>query len=372
VSHLGRRIRVLVVDDSPVYRELLVYLLSCDSELEVIGTAGDGIEAIARVRRSRPDVVTMDIEMPRMDGLEATRIIMETLPTPIVIVSASASPGGVVATFQALEAGALAFLEKPRGLGDEAAKKLIETLKLMAEIKLVRRWARRCAAQRAAAGPADGAELAPPMVVPASVELVAIGASTGGPLVLQSILAGLPRDFPVPLLVVQHISPGFAAGFAEWLEQSSAFRVRLAAEGDSLRPGYCYLAPDGLQLGVEARQSYLPRIRLLAEPAENGHRPSVSYLFRSAVQALGSSMVGVLLSGMGKDGALELKRMKDTGAVTIAQSRESSVVAGMPGEAINLGGATYVLAPELIAPMLCRLAGKGNALPGPCPAPDKR
>jgi two-component system chemotaxis response regulator CheB len=354
MNSFGRRIRVLVVDDSPVFRELLVHLLSSDDRLEVIGTAGDGITAIEQVRRGRPDVVTMDIQMPRMDGLEATRIIMETLPTPIVIISGSASEDVVAATFQSLEAGALAFLEKPHNYYGEAAAKLVEMVKLMAEVKLVRRWARY--------GSNGAAKIEPVVPMPrlSHIDLVVIGASTGGPQVLQAILSELPREFPAPLVIVQHISPGFVSGLVAWLEQSSGFRVQLAINGDSLRPAHCYVAPDGLQLGIEVQAGYLPRVRLWAAPAENGHLPSVSYMFRSATQALGPGLIGILLSGMGKDGAMELKRMKDTGAVTIAQNRETSVVAGMPGEAIDLGGATYVLPAGGIASMLSQLVMSRN------------
>ncbi len=343
----SKRIRVLVVEDSPVVRELLVYILGRDPAIQVSGTAADGEEAIEAVTRAKPDVITMDIYMPRMDGLDATRKIMETVPTPIVIVSGSFNRKEVAATFRALEAGALAIVEKPSSIdlpdGEAAANKLVQTVKLMAEVKVVRRWPRK---EAVLATPALPAAARKPLA--AEIKMMAIGASTGGPLVLQTILRGLPKNFPIPIAIVQHIASGFTEGFIEWLGQSSGFPAQVAAHGGQLLAGHAYVAPDGFHMKVEAGN----RVALSRDGPENGHRPSVSCLFRSVATVFGSGAIGVLLSGMGKDGAKELLLMKEKGAMTIAQDRESAVVPGMPGEAIDLGAAMYVLTPDKIVETL--------------------
>jgi two-component system, chemotaxis family, protein-glutamate methylesterase/glutaminase len=351
-------ITVLIVEDSPVARDFLLHVLSADPEILVIGTASDGEAALGAVQRRKPDVITMDIHMPRMNGLEATRQIMETHPTPIVIVSSSVDTDEVTTTFRAIEAGALAAVPRPQGLGHQdyeaTAKELIQTVKLMSEVKVVRRWPRH----RSGLGVPTSvkAEISRP---PTAIQLVAIGASTGGPPVLQTILSGLPKDFPVPVLIVQHMAHGFVQGFAEWLAQSSGFLVRVAVDGEPLMPGHAYVAPDGFHMYITPTH----RIALSQEAPENGLRPSVSYLFRAAAHIYGRHVVGVLLTGMGKDGAEELKLMKEKGAVTIAQDKDSAVVHGMPGEAIKLDAATYVLPPDRMAAILASLVQrKGTVL----------
>lgn len=348
----AKRIRVLVVEDSAVQRELQVHLLNSDPQLEVVGTARDGREAIEQVRRCQPDVVTMDFHMPHLDGAAATRIIMESLPVPIVVISGSSAQHEVAETFRALDAGALVIIEKPYLPDSEAARKMVETVKLMAEVKVVRRWS------AALTGRAAPARTEPDPTSP--VSLVAIGASTGGPLVLQTILASLPRDFPAPVLIVQHISPGFTEGFTEWLAAASGFPVQMATQDARLEPGRAYVAPDGLHMAVKDDGRGGHRIVLTRGEPENGHRPSVSHLFHSVAGAVGDKAVGVLLTGMGKDGAAELGILRQKGAVTIAQSRESSVVAGMPGEAIRLDAATHVLAPAEIGGLLALLVKRRN------------
>ena len=343
--------RVLVVEDSKVVRELLVFLLDREPQLQVVGTAADGEGALAAVERLRPDVITMDIHMPKMDGLEATRRIMQTRPTPIVIVSACAVQDEVTATFRAVEAGALAFVEKPGLLCVDSARWLVDTVKAMSGVRVVRRWPARSEAVRGGAG----------LLAPRPVSLVAIGASTGDPLVLRAILSALPRDFPAAIAIVQHISPGFAAGFADWLGRN--YPVALASEGQRLLPGRAYVAPDGLHLAVRREKLGQPGVwvSLSAGEMEHGHRPSVSRLFRSVSQTLGAEAVGVLLSGMGSDGAAELKLMRDRGALTIAQSPETCVVAGMPGVAIERGAAACVLPPDGIAAALCEVVGRSGS-----------
>ena len=222
-------IKVLVVEDSLVVREFLVHILGSDPSIRIVGTASNGEEAIEAVRRLQPDVVTMDIHMPKLDGLEATRRIMEIHPTPIVIVSGSSDPHDVAMTFRATEAGALAVLRRPAGIGhpdfEATARELVQVVKLMSEVKVVRRWSQ---ARRDATMPRPPASSAGMRHVhaPAKIRVVALGASTGGPLVLQTILAGLPKDFTAPVLIVQHMAAGFVQGFVEWLSQSSVLPDR--------------------------------------------------------------------------------------------------------------------------------------------------
>jgi two-component system chemotaxis response regulator CheB len=349
-----RMIRVLVVEDSQTERDFLLQILGSDPDIEVVGTAETGEEALEAVACTRPDIITMDVHMPRMNGFDATRRIMETHPTPIVIVSGAADVTDTAKAFRAIESGALAVLRKPSGMGHpehlQSTAELVRTVKLMSEVKVVRRWPRgRLAGTLAAV--ALPIEFRFQSVQP-QIRLVAIGASTGGPPILQTILAGLPRNFPAPVMIVQHIAAGFTQGLVEWLEQSSSLPVQVPAHDQSLLPGQVYVAPDGLHMAVAADG----RVQLRSDEPENGLRPSVACLFRSAAKVYGQSAVGVLLTGMGKDGAQELKLMKEQGAVTIAQDRETSVVHGMPGEAIRLGGATYILPPEKIRLALTSLA----------------
>ena len=347
-------IRVLVVEDSPVVQEFLVYILDSDPQIQVVGTANNGEEALEAVKRKKPDVITMDINMPKMNGFEATRRIMETHPTPIVIVSGSWDTKEVATTFRAMEAGALAILQRPMGIGHPdykaTAKELIQTVKLMSEVKVVRRWPRR--QREAVVSPVPPPAESKPKRIKAKIKIVAIGASTGGPVVLQAILSGLPEDFPVPVLIVQHIAVGFIQGFVEWLGQKSNLPIHVATHGEYILPGHIYVAPDGFHMQAKIGG----QITLSKNKPENGLRPSVSSLFRSVAKVYGQNAVGVLLTGMGKDGAEELKCLKEKGAITIAQDKESSVVHGMPGQAIKLDAATYVLSPERIAEMLTNSA----------------
>jgi two-component system chemotaxis response regulator CheB len=344
-------IKVLIVEDSQVVREFLTYVLSSDPDIQVIGTASNGEEAIKMISDKSPDVVTMDINMPKMDGFEATRIIMETTPTPIVIVSASWDPEEVQKTFRAMEAGALAAVRKPVGVAHpdykDQAKELIQTVKLMSEVKVVRRHSRIKHGKGISAG------LAVKDLIPLTtdVKIVAIGASTGGPPVIETILSRLSKDSCAPLLIVQHIAPGFVQGFADWLANSCRIPVKIATRHEFPLPGHAYIAPDGVHMGMDTSG----RIVFEGSEPENGLRPAVSYLFRSVANVFGKNIVGVLLTGMGKDGAKELKMMKEKGAITIAQDEESCVVYGMPGEAVNLNAATYVLSPPKIAELLAGL-----------------
>ena len=357
-------IRVLLVEDSPVERELLRFLLSSDPQLQVVGIAHDGAEGVAAACRLHPDVIVMDIHMPGLDGFAAARQIMESCPTRIIMVTASTQADEVAASFRVLEAGALTVLAKPVGPGNAdftaLAAEFIQTVKLMAEVPVVKRWPARPKA-------APPRLPAPPGGLPVAVRLVALGASTGGPLALQEILVRLPADFPVPLLIVQHISTGFAAGFAEWLDKASGFPVHLATHGELPRAGRAYVAPDGVHLGLGPDG----RLDLADAPAEHGSRPSVSYLFRSVAAACGPAAIGVLLTGMGRDGAQELLAMRQAGAVTLAQDRDSSIIFGMPGAAVQLDAANYVLPPPAIAKTLQWLLSPTKNSPLPANDADR-
>jgi len=336
-------IRVLVAEDSAVTRQYLDHLLSQDPALQVVGTVENGLEALEQAERLKPDVILMDVHMPLMNGYEATRQIMERIPTPIVMVSASMSRDQVALTFEALKAGALTVLDKPYGLGhpdsDKIASQLQETVKLMAGVKVIRRWPKR---NRLVPSPK------PPVRVGSNVQLLAIGASTGGPTVIAEILSGLPQTFPVPILAVQHIAPGFISGFVEWIGRSTHLRVKLAEDGEKLQSGTVYLAPNGVHMGISKTQ----QISMDDGPTENSFCPSVSHLFQSVAEVFGQSAIGILLTGMGQDGAAGLLQLRKAGGVTIAQDEESSIVFGMPGEAVRLGAAQYVLSPKEIAELL--------------------
>lgn len=338
----GKPLRVMVVEDSLVVRDLLIYLLGEDPDITVVGALSNGEEAIEAVKKLRPDVITMDMHMPKMNGLDATRVIMETCPTPIVVVSGSVMHDGLFSTFNAFEAGALAVVQKPKGLTHEdypaLAKQLIQTVKLMSEIKVVKRWGKNHLNNNSQPKVAL-------TTLKQEIEIVAIGASTGGPVVLKTLLQAVRKDIAVPILVVQHITPGFTEGFVEWLRSATGFPINIAVNGCLPRAGNVYVAPDEHHMQMD----YAGRIALIDGNPINGHRPSVSALFGSIVAHKPERSLGILLTGMGRDGAEELKLMKEKGAITIAQNKETSIVYGMPGVAVAMNAATYVLSPEGIA-----------------------
>lgn len=350
-----KMIKVLIVEDSPVMQQLLIHAISSDPDFVIVGAAYDGEEAVEAVKELNPDIVAMDWQMPKLDGKQATRIIMETCPTPIVIVTSSLAAKDVVFSFSMIEAGALAIVKKPSSVDhpdyEKDKQELIQTLKLMSEVKIVRRTKREFEKYTHTETAIENK-----IKEETSIQIIVIGASTGGPLVLQKILNRLPKNLPVPLLIVQHISHGFTEGFVEWLKSTTNFQLHIASNGEKLLPGHGYVAPDDFHMGVESG----PRIVLSNHNLENGLRPSVAYLFRTAAQVFGHRAVGILLTGMGRDGADELKLLKEKGAVTFVQDNESSVVHGMPGEAIKLDAATYILSPEDITTALITLIKKMN------------
>ena len=349
-------IKVLVVDDSAVAREFLAHVINREPGMTVVGTARDGVEAIDAVTRLGPDIITMDIIMPRMDGPEAITQIMQTVPKPIVVVTGNTITEEVRATFVSLESGALAIVPRPNALdsdrGQADAEHLVRTLRLMSEIRVVRRTPRKRPERIATPRPFGFEPRA------RSFRAVALGASTGGPSALKTVVSALPRDFPAPLLIVQHIAAGFVEGFVSWLGESTPMPVRLAVHGEILLPGHIYVAPDGVHLGVGGDERVV-----LSQPASvTAGRlcPSVTHLFETIERVYGPQSAAVLLTGMGRDGADGLLRLRKAGAITVAQDKESSVVHGMPGEAITLGAAEYVLPPPRIADLLNAFAAGTN------------
>jgi len=344
-----RKISVLVVDDSRVIRNFLTGILSSDEEIQVVGTAGSCDEALESLKRCKPDVVTMDIHMPGLDGFETTRSILKLYSIPIVIVSGFYQPSEVAMAFKALEVGAVTILPRPSGIGSpdhqESARKFIKNIKLMSEIRVVRRFSHdpvdNVTVSRTSV-PFQAAASSLPQL--SGIQIVVIGASAGGPQALQEIITGLPVNFPLPILIVQHIDAGFAAGFTVWLQEITGKKITLAKDGTDLAKGGIFLPPGDHHLGVGPDG----KISLSKDPPERNLRPSVSFLFRSAIRVFGNRVLGILLTGMGSDGAKELTLIREAGGITIAQDMATSLVHGMPGEAIRMGGAMHIFSPNQI------------------------
>ena len=345
-----KKIKVLIVDDSPSILDLLSFILSSDPQIEVIGTAKNGSKALKMLEKISPDLIVMDIDMPFLNGIETTRTIMETTPIPIIIVTASYSPSKTEKTFMALHAGALSIMAKPRGMGhpdhEKMATALVKAVKTYSGVKLVKRRRK----------PDESKTIVPDYIIndvkgAGKPELVAVGASTGGPPAIQLILRNLPLNLPAPIMIVQHIAEGFLESFRDWLVKTTGHQVHIPGQGEKLIPGHCYLAPDNKQMGVTGSG----RVELTGNKHIYSLCPSASYLFDSAAGVYGKKVIGILLTGMGKDGAAELKLLREKGAVTIAQDEESSIVYGMPGEAKKIGAAKYILPPVEIAAAVVNL-----------------
>lgn len=338
-------IRALIADDSQTARALLGALLASDPEVEIVAEARDGNEAVELTTLHRPDVVTMDIQMPGMGGFEATGRIMRAQPTPIVICS-SLDVRDVTVSLEALRAGALAVLPKP-GAGsaqfEQESRHFVATVKAMSRVRIVRR-------DKGSAIPlvAERAPLPRPAPAP---RVVGITASTGGPAALHQILRSLPADFPLPILLVQHIAIGFAEGLAQWLNGASKLQVQVARAGARATPGTVWVAPDNQHLGIDASG----RLLLSDEGPIGGFRPSGTYLFQSIAQAFGGASLGVVLTGMGRDGTDGLRALRQAGGVVIAQDEATSDVFGMPRAVITQGLADHVLPLGAIANHLTEL-----------------
>jgi two-component system, chemotaxis family, protein-glutamate methylesterase/glutaminase len=345
------KIRVLVVEDSITVRKRLVEVLESDPEMQVVAEAENGKRAIELCQGLRPDVMTLDMMLPIMTGVAVTEYVMAYCPTPILIVSSSVNRGELFKTYEALAAGALDVLEKPTTTtsGDGWDRKLVSTVKLISRIKVIthpRARLTRTPDYESATGPAVPGDKSQPQVV-------AVGASTGGPGAVLDILRGLPATFPLPLLLVIHLAKTFAMALAEWLDGQSPVRVRYACDGEILPKNGVLMAPPGRHLILSRGQ-----LRLTDEPERHSCRPSVDVLFESVAREVGPSSIACLLTGMGKDGAQGLLAARRAGAMTLAQNEASSVVFGMPGEAIRLGAAERVLSIEEIAPTLVAMASE--------------
>jgi two-component system chemotaxis response regulator CheB len=345
------RIRVLVVEDSLTVRKRLVEVITADPDLSVVGEAADGKRAIELCEALRPDVITLDMMMPVMTGLEATEHIMAYCPTPIIIVSSSTNRGELFRTYEALAAGAVDVLDKPKGdeQDDRWERKLISTVKLVSRIKVITHL-------RARRGPSRGRLTGPlETVAPAQdrYDLVVIGASTGGPNAIVEVLRHLPQTFPLPVLLVIHIGAPFGASFAEWLDRQSRLRVTTAVDGERLPAAGAarvIMAPPDLHLVLRGGQ-----LRLTTDPERHSCRPSVDSLFESVARECGGRTIACLLTGMGRDGAEGMRAIQRAGGSTIAQDEATSVVFGMPREAIALGAADRVLPLPEIGPTLLQL-----------------
>lgn len=357
------KLRVLVVDDSGFFRRRIRDMLNADPELEVVGEAATGREAIDQTLRLQPDVITMDIEMPEMDGISAVREIMRQRPTPILMFS-SLTHEGAQATLDALEAGAVDFM--PKRFADISSDTSQVQRQLQARVREIgrRRPASRPiqAAAPAAAKPAPAAPAVAPEPAPrrqstvraGRYELVVIGTSTGGPVALQRVLTQLPASYPLPLLLIQHMPASFTTAFAERLNQLCAIEVKEAADGDALAPGRALLAPGGKQIALKASGGQLS-VRIVEPAPDHLYKPSVDIAFTEAARYCPGKVLGVVLTGMGADGCEGARLLKQTGSTVWSQDEATSVIYGMPAAVAKAGLSDLVLPLDAIGTELARL-----------------
>ncbi len=351
--------RVLIVDDSAVVRQMLTEILSRAPGIEVVGSAADPILAREKIKRLNPDVITLDVEMPRMDGLAFLENLMRLRPTPVVMIS-SLTERGADTTLQALALGAVDFISKPkldvaRGL-EEYAEEIIGKVKAASKAKV------RALDRPAAPRPASNAVVTPSAVSTLKFRttdrLIAIGASAGGTEALRVVLEGMPADAPA-VVMTQHLPAGFSTAFADRLNRHSAMAVREASEGEAILPGHAYLPPGGKHLQV-VRDGARWRCKIDDGPPVNRHKPAVDVLFQSVARNAGANAIGAVLTGMGDDGARGLLEMLQAGASTLVQDEATSVVWGMPGTAFRLGAAQEVLPLDRIAERLIALSNQAR------------
>jgi two-component system chemotaxis response regulator CheB len=325
---MNKTISVVIADDSPIVRTALQRICASDPEVDVVGMASNGLEALALVKKHNPSVLCTDLHMPKMDGLELTRRVMNEHPVPILVISISVIEGKQENIFDLLEAGAIDVFEKPRGgfkPDSDEARELLKKIKLIAGIRVIRKNHSK-----------------QPLEAPrsrAASAVVAIGASTGGPQVLHQIFGQLPKSFPLPILCVQHISPGFLESLITWLDENTPLQVAVARQGERPQPGHIYFPEEQRHLVVNEEGC----LENLSSPAVGGHRPAVTMLFNSLPAYYGSNVLAVLLTGMGEDGAEGMCAVAREGGLTIAQDQASSVVFGMPKAAIERGIVKQVL-----------------------------
>ncbi|MBI5179173.1 MAG: chemotaxis-specific protein-glutamate methyltransferase CheB [Nitrospinae bacterium] len=341
------KIKVLLVDDSPTALALLGKMLAETPDIVVVGEAKNGVEALELIPRIDPHVVCTDLHMPVMDGLDMTKEIMDKYPRPILVVSVSVREGSKN-IFHLMEAGALDVFPKPRG-GEKAeflrqSNELANRIRILAGVHVFR-VCRNGAVKPVWAPPSA---VAIPRVETPLIKVVVIGASTGGPQALQRVLCGLPLNFPAPVICIQHIGEGFLKGLAEWLESVCVHKIEIAREGTLPEAGKVYFPPEEAHLLFDNGG----RFKYSRDIPYNGHRPSITATFTSAAERYGSNALGVLLTGMGSDGADGLKAIFDANGITIAQDERTSVVFGMPKRAAELGAARNILPLDEIAPMI--------------------
>lgn len=338
----GDKIRVLIVDDSLVAREMLAQILAIDDGIEVVGMARDGAEAVDAAANLKPDLITMDIHMPKMDGLIATERIMAYTPTPILVVSSSVYGEGIGRAFDALEMGALEVIKKPepRDWADleHIGREIIRRVRVLSQVRVITHIRGRRPRVSSVEVPREGL----PSVGTRSI--VAIGSSTGGPSALLAILGRLQSTFPVPIVIAQHIAEGFVPGLASWLDSGCQISVKMAVDGQDAHPGTAYLASTGSNLVMDG-------LVMRSEEPLTGelYIPSADTLFHSVARCYQRRAVGIILTGMGADGSRGLKAMSESGAVTIAQDKETSTIYGMPKAAVENGAAQHVVAIHEIA-----------------------
>jgi len=348
-------IRVVVVDDSALMRKVMTEILNSEPDMEVVGSAPDPYAARELIRALSPDVITLDIEMPKMNGLEFLEKLMRLKPTPVVMISTLTEQGSDVA-LRAMELGAVDCIAKPRldlsrGVR-EIAEDIVDRVRAAAKARLHRPVAPSTLAltkpaKPTLAGVSSQAQL---------TRLVAVGASTGGTQALQTFLTALPAELP-PIVVVQHMPPAFTLPFAKRLDGICALTIKEAEHGERLRPGHVYIAPGDYHLAIDREGGHLTS-RLLATPRVNRHRPAVDVLFDSVAKVGGKRSIGVIMTGMGNDGAQGMLNMKQAGAYNFAQDEASCVVFGMPAEAIKAGGVDQVLPLEQLAAAVVRQLGE--------------
>ncbi len=335
-------VKVLIVDDSPTICKFLEFIFSNDKNFEVAGICNNGKQALNFVSSNKVDVVTMDVDMPVMNGLEATRRIMSTVPVPVIIVTAGRNARNQSLSMEALAAGALTVFEKPETLNASEAEtrwaQLKKLVKIYAEVKVIKRKfpPLHTFHKEEIQTTSEKVTQSKPQSLQ-NKRYIAIGVSTGGPEVLKTLLPCLPANFPFPLLIVQHITEGFLEGMVNWLNSCCSIQIKVAENFEEIKSGIVYFAPNSKQMGVHNN-------RLVLSACEQNELicPSVNYLFESLSFNNASETIALLLTGMGSDGAEQLKTLKEKGALTIAQDKESSLIHGMPGQAIKIGAAQYV------------------------------
>jgi two-component system chemotaxis response regulator CheB len=350
-------IRVLIADDSLTIRTVISTMLMDVPGIEVVGQAADGKEAVRMALRLKPHVITMDLQMPQMDGLEATRHIMSVCPTPIVVLSSSDYGTDHNIAFDAIAAGALTVIEKPHGLGasdyETVREQLLMAVRLMAGVHVI--GLPKSPSADAQVGPMTALLQA---MIDRPIRVVAMGASTGGPPVIFSILRNLPKDFSIPIVILQHIMPAFVPSMANWLNTKSSLPVHVAREGDQLTSGKVFLAPGNTHLTVQPQGT----LHLDSSDPIGGQRPSATRLFQSVAETFKADAVGILLAGMGDDGVEGLAAMSQAGAHVIAQDQASSSVYDMPKAAMDRGIVDEALSPEQIVNRLIKLHHHNKSL----------